>query len=214
MRILKARFRSGRDFVEAYNADLPTGGLFCPTTHPLEENEEVVVEVHFPGLANKMLVRGSVVWWRAALPRLRVRAGAMVSFTEAEREKRDYILEVAAGRRQEGIKRRHPRIPIEMKVMWRPSDSPLLRESELREISIGGALLVTDDTLAVGDEIVIEFTTPGGAQPISVAGKITYRGPAGNGVRFIYRDGGGSQRLREVVRRLISSASPRSVSTE
>ncbi len=209
MRILKARFRSGRDFLEAYNADLPAGGLFCPTTRPLEENEAVVAEIHFPGLANKMLVRGAVVWWRAALPRLRVRAGAMVAFTEAEREKRDYILEVAAGRRQEGIKRRHPRIPIEMQVQWRPSDSPLLRESALREISVGGALLVTEEQLHVGDEIIIEFTTPGGAQPISVAGKITYRSPAGSGVRFMYRDGGGSQRLREVVRRLISSASSR-----
>jgi Tfp pilus assembly protein PilZ len=214
MRILKARFRSGRDFLEAYNADLPTGGLFCPTTYALEENQEVVAEIHFPGLPNKMLLRGTVVWWRTALPRLRVRAGAMVAILDAERDKRDFVLEVASGRRQEGIKRRHPRIPVEMHVRWRPADSPLLRESELHEISVGGALLVTDEPLAVGDEIVVEFTTPGGAQPIAVAGKITYHSSAGNGVRFIYRDGGGSQRLREVVRRLIASASSRLVSND
>jgi len=206
MQILKARFRNKRDFEEAYNGDLPNGGLFCPTTHALEEDEPVVVEIHFPGLANKMLLRGKVVWWRAALPRLRVRAGAMVAFVEAEREKRDYVLEIAAGKRAEGTKRRHARIPIEMQVQWRPVDSPLLRESVLREISVGGALLVSEEQLQPGDEIVIEFTTPGGAHPISIAAKVTYRSAAGSGLRFVYRDGGGSQRLREVVRRLIESA--------
>jgi Tfp pilus assembly protein PilZ len=205
MQILKARFRNKRDFQEAYNGDLPFGGLFCPTTHALDEDEAVVVEIHFPGLPNKMMLRARVVWWRAALPRLRVRAGAMVAFIEPEREKRDYVLEIADGKRTEGIKRRHTRIPIELEVQWRPTDSPLMRECVLREISIGGGLLVTEEKLQTGDEIIVEFTTPGGAQPISIAAKVTYRSPAGSGLRFIYRDGGGSQRLREVVRRLIDT---------
>ena len=97
MLILKTRFRSKREFLEAYNEDLPNGGLFCPTTRALEENDPVVVELHFPGLPNKMLMRGEVVWWRSALPRLRVRAGAMVTFLEDEEQKRDFILATAEG---------------------------------------------------------------------------------------------------------------------
>ena len=165
MQILKTRFKNRRDFLEAYNEDLPFGGLFCPTTRALEEEEDVVVEIHFPGLPNKMMVRGSVVWWRTALPRLRVRAGAMVAFNELEREKKDFILEIASGQRTSGIKRKHPRIPIQMKVMWRPADSPTLRESELHEISIGGALLITEEELKSGDDIILELTTPGGRRP-------------------------------------------------
>jgi Tfp pilus assembly protein PilZ len=206
MRILKARFRDRREFLEAYNEDLPHGGLFCPTTSALDEDEPVVAEIHFPGLPNKMMVRGKVVWWRAALPRLRVRAGAMVAFSEPERDKRDYILEIASGQRTDGTKRRHARIPIEMAVRWRRVDEPSLRESQLREISVGGALLLTEEKLAQGDEVILELTTPGGAQPISITAKVTYAGAAGCGLRFIYRDGGGSQRLREVVRRLVSYA--------
>jgi len=205
MRILKTRFRDRREFLEAYNEDLPHGGLFCPTTLALDEDEPVVAEIHFPGLPNKMMLRGTVVWWRAALPRLRVRAGAMVAFTEPEAEKKDYILEVAAGKRTDGIKRRHARIPIEVPVRWRPVDQPNLREAMLREISVGGGLLITSEPLKAEDDIVLEFTTPGGAQPIAIQGKITYSGPAGCGVRFTYRDGGGSQRLREVVRRLVDT---------
>ncbi len=205
MQILKTRFKNQRDFLEAYNEDLPFGGLFCPTTRALEEKEEVVVEIHFPGLPNKMMVRGNVLWWRTALPRLRVRAGAMVAFMEPECEKKDFILEIASGQRKSGIKRKHPRIPIQMKVRWRPTNSPTMRESELHEISIGGALLVTDEELESGADIILELTTPGGAQAIPIAGKVTFFSPSGAGIKFIYRDGGGSQRLREVVRRLINA---------
>jgi Tfp pilus assembly protein PilZ len=164
-----------------------------------------VVELHFPGLPNKMLMRGQVVWWRSALPRLRVRAGAMVTFLEEENQKRDFILATAEGQNQDAIKRRHPRIPVEMSVRWRQGDSPRFQESVLRDISIGGALLVTEQPLDEDEEIILELTTPGGASPIAIAGKVTYRTDAGVGVKFIYRDGGGSQRLREVVRRLLTT---------
>lgn len=204
MLILKTRFRNKSEFLEAYNEDLPNGGLFCPTTRALQEDDPVVVELHFPGLPNKMMMRGQVVWWRSALPRLRVRAGAMVTFLEEEREKRDFILKLAEGASSEAIKRRHPRIPVEMEVRWRTSESPSFKLGRLRDISIGGALLVTEDQMSPEDEVVIELTTPGGASPIPIAGKVTYNTEMGVGVRFQYRDGGGSQRLREVVRRLLS----------
>lgn len=205
MLILKTRFRSKRDFLEAYNEDLPHGGLFCPTTQALEENEQVVVELHFPGLPNKMLMRGRVVWWRSALPRLRIRAGAMVTFLEEERQKTAFLLEAAEGTKADAIKRRHPRIPVEMTVRWRTGDSPDSQESPLRDISIGGALLVTDHPLQPDEEIVLELITPGGASPIPIAGKVTHRTEAGVGIKFLYRDGGGSQRLREVIRRLTTA---------
>ena len=206
MRILKARFRSTRDFLEAFQEDLPHGGLFCPTTRTMEKDEEVVVEVHFPDLPNKMMLRGTVIWWRSALPRLRVRAGALVSFPEEEYGKTEFILAAADGQITEAIKRRHPRIPVMVPVKWRPSDSTQLRESELLDISVGGALLVTGEHLVVDSEIILEVTIPGGAISMPIAAKVTHMGDLGAGVRFLYRDGGGSQRLREVVRRLVSAA--------
>ncbi|MCA9666002.1 MAG: PilZ domain-containing protein [Myxococcales bacterium] len=203
MRVLKARYRSKEEFLEAYDASVPGGALFCPTTTPLEDQEEVVVEVHFPELPNKMMLLGTVISWRAALPRLRVRAGATVAFAEAEESKRDFVLEVANGGRTDAVKRRHARLPVERPVRWRRANSNDFEDASLREISIGGAQLITEQPLEADDDVILELTMPGGAKPIELASKVAYDTPNGYGLRFIYRDGGGSRRLREMVRRLI-----------
>ena len=203
MKILKARYKSGQEFLDALDKEDPAGELFCPVTTPLDEGQRVVVEVHFPQLPNKMLVRGSVVWWRAALPRLRVRAGAQVSFDSGDMESLDFIKDLAGGEAVDAVRRRHPRIPVTLDVQCRKADSADLFEGKLRDISIGGSLLITEYEVDAGDDLIIELTTPGGAHPMDIAAKVTHCGAEGAGVRFIYRDGGGSQRLREVVRRLI-----------
>lgn len=204
MRVLKARYRDKQAFLEAYDEQLANGGLFCPTTTPLEEGDEVVVEIHFPQMPNKMMLRGRVVSWRPALPRLGIRAGAVVAFAEDESEKCSFILGVAAGRHKDATKRRHARIPIERPVRWRRANSTDFDTAALREISIGGAQLVTSEDLTNDEDVVIELTMPGGASPITIATKVTYRTPVGYGLRFMYRDGGGSRRLREMVRRLVT----------
>lgn len=204
MRLLKARFKSKKGFLEAYDDTHPQGAIFCPTTRALAEGEAVAVEVYFPDMPNKMLLRGTVLSWRSALPRLRVRAGATVAFDSDEAEKREFILAIAAGERRDAVKRRHPRLPVEVPVRWRLVNSTDLLEAQVRDISIGGAQLITEEPLAVDDEVVVELTAPGGAQPFSIAGRVTNITEGGYGVRFIYRDGGGSRRLREVVRRLTS----------
>ncbi|MCC6749642.1 MAG: PilZ domain-containing protein [Deltaproteobacteria bacterium] len=164
----------------------------------------MVIELHFPELPNKMMLRGVVRSWRAALPRLGIRAGAVVAFDGADAEKRDFVMAVAAGHRPAAVKRRHPRVPVDFEIRWRRANAPDSAGGELGDISIGGAQLVTEEPLTIGDEIVVELKTPGGAHPISIASKVTCRTPTGYGLRFIYRDGGGSRRLREVVRRLIA----------
>lgn len=204
MRILKARYRSTEEFLEAYNSDLPSGGLFCPTTTELRENEPVVLEVHFPSLPNKMMVRGRVIWWRSALPRLRVRAGALVAFHAEDRESVEFAVALAHGEGGEAIKRRHPRIPITLEVKVRQVDAMDRHEGRLQDISIGGALLFTEHPVQADQDLIIELQIPGGAQAIDIAARVTHVMPGGAGLRFIYRDGGGSQRLREVVRRLVA----------
>ena len=202
MQILKTRFRSRRQFLESFEEE--AASLFCPTTLVLQEKDLVMVELFFPDLPNKMLLQGEVLWWRSALPRLKVRAGAQVTFSPVEEKKLKFILSVASGERINVTKRKHQRLPIELTVRWRDSDSSRYYESMLHNISIGGAMMVTEAPPSVGDEIIIELTTPGGAKPISIASKVAWHTPNGNGLKFIYRDGGGSQRLKEVVRRITS----------
>jgi Tfp pilus assembly protein PilZ len=205
MQILKARFRSREDFDEAYNSELPNGGLFVATTTPLKPGEDVVVEIFCEGLPNKIMIKGEVKTWRPALPRLRVRAGALVAFPPDEAEKKNFLLAALTG---EVVprKRRHTRIPVEVPVRYRFLDSVDSRPGELAEISVGGALLRSDQEMpALGADLVLEVLPPGGAVPMSIAGRVSYLAEAGAGIKFLYRDGGGSRRIRELIRRIRSS---------
>jgi Tfp pilus assembly protein PilZ len=203
MQILKVRYRTNREFLDSYQSDLEQGGLFCPTTTPLQPASDVICELTIPALPNKVLIRGVVRSWRPALPRLRVRAGAIVEFSAEESEKRNFIVETVRGLREPGPRRRHTRLPVELPVQWRIIGTPDYVTGGLSEISVGGALLRAGSLLPINTEVVIEVTPPGAVSPIAISGKVTYHAPnAASGVKFQYRDGGGSRRLRELIRRL------------
>lgn len=203
MKIIKVRFRSKAEFLKHYNDELERGGLFCPTTTKYEAGDEVVVELNVEGLPNKVMLKSHVVWWRPALPRLRVRAGALVELDAQEAPKREFILSVVSGDRKDARRRRHTRLPVLVPVRWRPVNSVDQRQATISEVSVGGALLKTDEVLGIGEEVVLELTTPGGSAPISISGRVTYLADGdGCGIKFLYRDGGGSRRIREVIRRI------------
>jgi Tfp pilus assembly protein PilZ len=202
MQILKARFRGHDDFMQAYSADRGTGTLFVATTTPLDSNEDVIVELVCDGLPNKVLIRGTVVAWRPALPRLRVRAGATIAFAPEEDEKRRFILAALAGELQPQ-KRKHSRVPVAVPVRYRIPGTADVQTGHLTEISVGGALLkMGQSSPELGTEVVLELLPPGGAAPMSIAGKVAYHSPGGTGLKFVYRDGGGSRRIRELIRRI------------
>jgi Tfp pilus assembly protein PilZ len=202
MQILKARFRGRDDFLEAYQADRPAGALFVATTTPLDQREDVIIELVCDGLPNRVLIRGTVLSWRPALPRLRVRAGATVEFAPEEEEKRNFILAVLKGDLTPP-RRKHTRIPVAVPVRFRMPGSAEQVSGDLTEISVGGALLRSEDgRIALGTEVVLEVLPPGGAAPMAITGRVAYHAPNGTGLRFVYRDGGGSRRIRELIRRI------------
>jgi Tfp pilus assembly protein PilZ len=203
MQILKVRFRTNSEFEASYQQDLGGGGLFCPTTSRLESGDPVVIELAAPALPNKVLIRGTVRSWRPALPRLRVRAGAVVEFDPDEAEKRDFLVTTISGGQVAPSRRRHTRLPVAVEVRYRTNESADFQVSTLSEISVGGAMLGTATPLPMGTDVIIEVTPPGAVKPISISGKVTYHLPnGGSGLKFLYRDAGGSRRLRELVRRL------------
>jgi hypothetical protein len=203
MRFLRAKFQGQTDFLESYQADSPSGALFVATTQPLEPDASVIVELVCDGLPNKVLIRGSVKSWRPALPRLRVRAGAMVTFSPDEDTKREFVLRTLAGELSPA-RRRHVRIPVQLPARYRLLGSTDTKDCELLEISVGGALL-GGVNLSLGTEVVVDLVPPGGAAPIEITGRVSYHTPQGSGLRFMYRDGGGSRRLRELIRRICAS---------
>ncbi len=203
MLILTVRFRSNAEFEENYQEELPDGGLFCPTTSEVSANTEVVIELSVPALPNKVLIRGRVRSWRPALPRMRVRAGAIVEFLQEESEKHDFVVETVRGTRETPTKRKHGRLPVAIPVRYRTADSADMVDCQLREISAGGAMLATEKALPLDTDVILEIMPPGSVSPLSISGKATYHtSSGGTGLKFVYRDAGGSRRLRELVRRL------------
>jgi len=200
--ILRVRCHNLEEFEEHYLTGPPNGGVFCPTTTELPPGTSVVIELACDGLPNKVLIRGKVLSWRPALPRMRVRAGAEVEFELDEIPKRDFVLETMRGSRPPTRRRKHTRIPIGIPVKVRANNQVDATEAELREISVSGGLLTGTVQPAVGTDIVMEITPPGSEASFDLSGRVVYHaGPNQTGVKFLYREGGGSRRLRELVRR-------------
>ena len=203
MQFLKTRFHSRDEFLEAYSREMPHGGLFIATTTPFEPGTEVVVELNCDGLPNKVLLRARIHSWRPALPRLRVRAGALVAFEAEEREKREFVLATLGGANKESHRRKNTRIPVQVAVRYRLRDSTEEYEGKLIEISIGGALLRTPLKMPNDTDLVLSLLPPGGIAPMEISATVNYQGGEDRvGVKFIFRDGGGARRLRELIRRI------------
>lgn len=202
MIILRVKCKSADEFRNHYQAQEPAGGIFCPTTTELQPGTPVVAEIICKALPNRVMVRGKVTKWAPAVPRLRVRAGAMVRFDKEEAAKRDFMLEALAGKRRRVARRRHPRLPLAMpaRILMPPDERGAA--VELKEISVVGALLFAAVQPPLDTDVVVQISPPGSAAPMELAGRVLYHaGKNLTGVRFIFRDAGGARRLRELVRR-------------
>lgn len=205
MKILRLRIKSHEEWQSCLTEGGTDGAIFVPTTEPLTAGDEVVIEIASPGLPNKVLIRGQVEAWRPALPRLRVRAGATVRFADAEEHKRAFVTEALAGRRADAPRRRHDRFPVTVNVRYRIGQQSETHDGALCEISAGGAMLTTETPLPMGQDVIIEVAPPGSVAPMTIQSRVSYHVPTGGtGLKFLYRDGDGSRRLRELVRRLVS----------
>ena len=169
----------------------------------------MLVEVLFPALLERQILRATVAWRRAG--RLRpekLRAGLGVVFDDSEATKRDFILTVAGGA-PSTVRRRHDRFPVDLLVDWYRPGQADRHPATARDIGAGGAFLELEDGLTVGDLLVVEVVPPGGARPLPVEGRVVWqrRSPAvGVGVQFRCRDTGGIHRLKELVRRFAAQA--------
>ena len=189
MKILKLRIRSTEEYDALYQRDLPSGGLFVPTTMPHEIGETVIVELVSADLPNPVMIRGTVRSWRS-VPRLRIRAGAIVEFDAEEAHKRDFVRDAMEGTRSDVPRRRHNRLPVSIPVRYRTPDSASFQDGAISEISVGGAMLNTRSPLPLESDVIVEIVPPGAAAPIAISSRVSYQVPTGGtGLRFIARDG-------------------------
>lgn len=211
VRLLRARYGSGKEFLSHYLATPSQGGMFFPTREALPVGQEMAVEVRFPGLSAKTVLRGRVAWRRRGRHRSKLRAGVAIEFLAEEARKREFLLRVAQGDRVQMPKRRHRRVPAEIGVSWRKKDEPRTVQGTLHNIGLGGAYLRTVEAVPPGLDVILAFCPPGAACAVEIEGRVAWcvaTAPASVaiGVQFKARDVGGVRRLKELVRRVEAGA--------
>jgi Tfp pilus assembly protein PilZ len=205
MKILFARFESAEDFLRHYDPVLEWGGIVVPTRAALPPSTPVVVEVAFPGLPNRVLVRGLVV------DRDEERGGLTVKLANSELQKRNFL--VAAARGDVGLawRRRHRRFPLRLKAGFRHAapDAGGPSEAQTEDLSGSGIFLRTPQVLSVRTPVVVIIDPADGKGPIEVPGRVAWvrRAPptSGFGVCFDSLSGEPMKRLRRVMRDLKGS---------
>lgn len=206
MNILRLRCQDAEEFENVFRTGDDGTTVFCPTTTTLAPSAPVVVELVCKALPNRVMIKGEVMSWRPALPRLRVRAGALVRLDPGEAQKVAFIAETLKGLRPPTPRRKHTRLPVALPARLRIEGHASALDTQLREISVSGALVGGIAQPAIGTEVVLEFVPPGSELPMDLAGRVLYHaGDEGTGIRFLFREGGGSRRLRELVRRIKQS---------
>lgn len=206
MQILVARYRSGADFLEAYQASFLYGGIFFPTRKVVEPGTLIVLDVRMPELPDYALLRGMVAWHRRGRRSQGTRAGLGIEFLASEQTKRDYLLALARGTLSTSSKRRHRRLPTELRVDWRIPNDSNRHLSYVDDIGAGGLFIRTRELVAEGTPVVVELVPPGATAPQVIEGRVAWArntpGAEGVGVEFRCRDIGGMRRLRELVKRI------------
>jgi hypothetical protein len=206
MVILKLRIRTADEWRELAPSASAAEPVFVPTTDEFEPQQAVIIEISSQLLPNKVHVKGTILSWRPALPRMRVRAGATIEIASNEQGKLTFLHEVFSGKRTDVPRRRHHRLPVSVLVRYRLTNSSSYVDCAVSEIGVGGALLTTPEPLPIDTELTVEVMPPGAAAPIAIAGRVSYHVPSGGtGLRFVSRDGDGDRRLRELIRRLRAS---------
>ncbi len=219
MRILKARYRSGGEFLDDYEPSFLHGGVFHATRDEIPVGESVVVEVAFPELTERLMLRGFVSFQRPAKNRAPGRAGNRagvgIEFLASERKKRDYLLAAANGAKEAlltrpAFPRRHRRLPVAIAVAFHVGDERTPRHGTLDDIGPGGAFIRTRELQPPGTPVVLSVVPPGAAVPLLIEGRVAWSrrvpGEEGVGVEFRCRDTGGLRRLKELCRRLEATA--------
>ena len=205
LRLLTCVFASPTEFLECYSVEAAEGVLYCRTRSPLAVGEELVVEVSFPGLPNRTLMRGTV----AAVRRGR---GAWIRLHAGDAHTRDFLLGLARGELAPGdqVERGHRRIPVSLPVtchIEEIDDPPTERLlGTTHDVGGGGAWVQSAEPPAVGTRVSLVLGPMAAAgETFRLDGRVAWirrdAGPTGFGVRFDSRQSRDAPRLRAMLRR-------------
>lgn len=202
-RILQIRAASGEAFLKDVVSSGPSGvRLRYLTKIPLGVGEQVIVEIVFPELPGRIMLRGAIESLEPEPP------AALIQFAAEEQETLEFVLGVARGETDPGSShgRRYHRLPLEIPVDWQISGQGDVVISSTDDVSGGGVQIRTQNPPPIGTEVVLLLSmddAPNGQLriPGRVAWVRTDEGFSGMGVRFTTESTEEKKQIRDRIRK-------------
>ncbi|HVK78922.1 MAG TPA: PilZ domain-containing protein [Kofleriaceae bacterium] len=195
MRLVTLAFATPEDFIAAYHpAD--GGSLSTRTRTDGSIGEAVLIEISFPGLPNRALVRAHVMG-------IAFEHGLRFAFDPADETTRDFLLAVAHGdvTVEKTVHREHARFPSALSATW-GAPGRVVHPTLVEDLSAGGAFVRAETLPAVGDDVELAISTPAGDTLVARA-KVAWLRQGkhpGFGVEFADLPGDTGRRLRALLR--------------
>jgi Tfp pilus assembly protein PilZ len=206
MRLLTVPFLSSAEFLSHFSSKHPDGALFCRTRTELEVGEAILLEISFPGLPNRSLVRAEVLSLESG-------KGAWLTFHPDDSTTRDFLVGLARGELEVTAKqgRSHDRFPVRMPVAVRVTDGEggsgehtIVSEAHTEDVSASGLFIRSDRAPAVGTVVQLSLESADGGR-FTLDGEVSWVNPDGFGVHFRDKRREDNRRLRTLLRRASES---------
>jgi Tfp pilus assembly protein PilZ len=202
MKILFATFDSPEVFLSRLSEGGSGGGrVRVETKARYKKGEAVILEIGFPGLPNRVLVRC------AATGEHDDAGNEHFTFAKGEDHKRDFLVAVASGRgKAKTLARKHRRFPMRLPARFvvDGEDVPLRGDAETDEVSARGVFLKTARSLPEGAHVTVVLDPCDGSTEMEFTGKVVYtrrdEGDTGVGVQFDKLSSNDKKRLRAIIR--------------
>jgi len=200
MRILFATFASGSDFLRSlkYNRRRQESTLAVRTKARFSTGQELIVEVGFPGLPNRVLLRVQALETSQRFP------GQKFLVLKGEEHRLDFLSAVASGK-SDAQHRQHRRFPIRIPARFFVNDagSYLRGDAITRDVTPVGVALETYRLVPEDADVTVILDCEGGVS-LEFTGQVTWSkredGQATIGVRFARGNGDDQKRLRWLLR--------------
>ena len=204
MKILFAAFKSADDFLGRLEVsrDAGNGLISVPTRARYRMGEPVILEIAFPGLPNRVLIRANARDAQEPKPA----DDATFEVASGEEHKRDFLVAVAAGRANASWLRKHRRFPVRLPARFVADGEnvPLRGDAETEDLGSGGLFLKTTRSLPEGTRVTVVLDPCDGSAEMEFSGRVVYtRGEDGNtgiGVQFDRLTTDDNKRLRRLIR--------------
>jgi len=208
MKILTARYESGNQFLKDVHRDETGATIHHSTKTNLTANEQVLMEIMFPQIPNRVLLRGQV----SSLTNNPL--GAELKIAQEDLATVDFLVNAANSGAEQATTgpaaRRHQRIPVGIPVDWQTEGSGDIIISATDDLGSGGVQIRTLSPPPVGTKVTLNLSLdPTSGESVAIPGKVVWIRQdhefQGMGVQFMPGEGPQKRQIRDLLKRILLS---------